>query len=393
MRGTGARATLRYSTVTCFRYRIRAGDACTVTEVTEDRVLLVHPDGRPRHLVPKGDIRYRLELYETRRLQIHEGERLRWTRNDTGRGLINGEEAEVRAIGKATLTLRVVGGRDLTFAHDDPQLRHVAYAYASTVHGAQGQTRERVIAVLDSGHGLLSNQQTFYVQLSRARENAVVLTDNREQLVETLEANTGERLTALEAIGKAERKAPPKAEIVPEVAASFLDRLKAERERKAAAAVARLEADLVDGWLKDAAHTLATRPPTGQQSLGSSRRRPRSPTGTSMKSGTSGSRGLSPEDGRRSGTLSSPEPWTRKWQHGSRFRGRSSSARSPRRTHVSPCASRPGGPRSGSPTGGEPPTPRTRFGPVRGMRRSRTDASSPPTRLSRTNSNAPSRRW
>ena len=134
----------------------------------------------------------------------------------------------MREIGEATLTLRVAGGRDVAFAQDDPQLRHLAYAYASTVHGAQGQTRERVIAVLDSGHGLLSNQQTFYVQLSRARENAVVLTDNREQLVETLEANTGERLTALEAIGEAvERKTPAKAEIVPEAAATFLDRLRA----------------------------------------------------------------------------------------------------------------------------------------------------------------------
>ena len=241
-------------------YRIRAGDACTVTEVGEERVRLVHPDGKPRHLVPSGDIRYRLELYEARRLRIREGERLRWTRNDADRRLINGEEAHVRAIGKATLTLRVAGGRDLTFAHDDPQLRHLAYAYASTVHGAQGQTRERVIAVLDSGHGPLSNQQTFYVQLSRARENAVVLTDNREQLVETLEANTGERLTALEAIGEAvDRIVPAKAEIVREEAESFLDRLRTERERKAATVTARLEVDVVEGWLEDAAHTLADR--------------------------------------------------------------------------------------------------------------------------------------
>ena len=186
-------------------------------------------------------------------LQVADGAGVR---KGTGRNR-NGEDAEVRAIGKATLTLRVAGGRDVVFAHDDPQLRHLAYAYASTVHGAQGQTRERVIAILDSGHGLLSNQQTFYVQLSRARENAVVLTDNREQLVETLEANTGERLTALEAIGEAvERKAPSKAEIVPEEAVSFLDRRRAEREQEAAAASTRSKADLVEAWLEDAERAL-----------------------------------------------------------------------------------------------------------------------------------------
>ena len=120
----------------------------------------------------------------------------------------------MRAIGASTLKLGVAGGRDIAFARNDPQLRHLAYAYASTVHGAQGQTHERVIAVLDSGFGHLSNQQTFYVQLSRARENAVVLTDNREQLIETLEANTGERITALDAIGEAAvREVPAKAEV------------------------------------------------------------------------------------------------------------------------------------------------------------------------------------
>ena len=242
-------------------YRIRAGDACTVTEVDEDRIRLAHPDGGARHLVPSGDIRYRLALYETAKLRIREGERLRWTRNDAPRSLINGEEAEVRAIGANTLTLRVAGGRDITFARNDPQLRHLAYAYASTVHGAQGQTHERVIAVLDSGFGPLSNQQTFYVQLSRARENAVVLTDNREQLIETLEANTGERITALDAIGEAAvREVPAKAEVVADEAAAFVERLRTEREREATAEATRETAHRVDAWLDDAERILAPRP-------------------------------------------------------------------------------------------------------------------------------------
>ena len=237
-------------------YRIRANDACTVTEVGEDRIGLAHPDGRARHLTPSGDIRYRLALYEPRTLRIRAGERLRWTRNDTPRGLINGEAATVRAIGDSTLTLRIATGDDIVFRRDDPQLRHLAYAYASTVHGAQGQTHERVIAVLDSGFGRLSNQQTFYVQLSRARENAVVLTDNREQLVETLEANTGERITALDAIGETTHDVPAKADVVADEAAAFVERLRAEREREAAAEAARETAHRVDAWLDDAGRIL-----------------------------------------------------------------------------------------------------------------------------------------
>ena len=225
-------------------YRIARDDACAVMEVEEDRVRLAHADGRPRHLKPGSDLRYRLDLFEAKTLRIREGEQLRWTRNDRERGLDNGDRAEVLEIQGRALRIRLADGREMLFAPDDPQLRHLAYAYASTVHAAQGQTHDRVIAVLDTGAGPLVNQQTLYVQLSRAREEAVVLTDNREQLIETLEANTGERLTALEAIGEMETmKAPAKRAVSGEAAAAFLDGLRAERERhaEAEAAVRRLE--------------------------------------------------------------------------------------------------------------------------------------------------------
>ena len=75
----------------------------------------------------------------------------------------------------------------------------------------QGITADGVIAVLDSSHGALTDQSTFYVEISRARDRAVVLTDNLEQLVEVLEANTGELASALKAIN--ERIEPDAAEI------------------------------------------------------------------------------------------------------------------------------------------------------------------------------------
>ena len=212
-------------------YRIARDDACTVMAVEEDRVRLAHGDGRPRHLKPGSELRYRLDLFEAKTLRIREGERLRWTRNDRQRGLANGDRMEVLEIGKGVLWMGLPDGREMSFARNDPQLRHLAWAYASTVHAAQGQTHDRVIAVLDTGAGPLVNQQTLYVQLGRAREQAVVLTDNREQLVETLEANTGARLTALEAIGEVDTTAevPAKSAIRAETAAVFLDGLRADR--------------------------------------------------------------------------------------------------------------------------------------------------------------------
>ncbi len=184
-------------------YRVKRDEALTVTGIEEDRVLLLHPDGRPRHVAPQqGHVRYRLDVYETQPIEIRAGDRIRWTRNDRKRDLVNGEHSEVVAIGPDRVRFRRADGRTFSLAHDDPQLRHLDHAWSSTVHGAQGSTADGVIAVLDSGHGALTDQSTFYVEISRARDSAVVLTDNCEQLVEVLEAHTGERATALEAVGE-----------------------------------------------------------------------------------------------------------------------------------------------------------------------------------------------
>ena len=184
-------------------FRVKRDEPLKVTGIEEDRVLLLHPDGRPRRIAPQQKYyRYRLDVFETQPIEIRAGDRIRWTRNDRKRDLVNGEHSEVAAIGPDRVRFRRADGRTFSLAHDDPQLRHLDHAWSSTVHGAQGSTADGVIAVLDSGHGALTDQSTFYVEISRARDSAVVLTDNCEQLVEVLEAHTGERATALEAVGE-----------------------------------------------------------------------------------------------------------------------------------------------------------------------------------------------
>ena len=181
-------------------YRLKKDEILTVTGFDYDRVMLLHPDGKPRRFRPAGRVRYSLDVYETRPIEIRAGDRIRWTRNDRKRSLINGGRAEVEGIARGRVRFRLADGRGLSLRVDDPQLRHIDHAWSSTVHGAQGSTAEGVIAVLDSSYGALTDQSTFYVEISRARERAVVLTDNAEELVKVLADNTGERPTALEAV-------------------------------------------------------------------------------------------------------------------------------------------------------------------------------------------------
>ncbi len=142
-----------------------------------------------------------IEVYRAEEIELRAGDRIRWTRNDMGLGLVNSGIAEVAKVSDGKVTFRLEDGRVLDLRPGDPQLRHVDRAWASTVHAFQGRTVDNVIAAMEANHAKLTTQKSFYVEISRARDRAELVTDDREALRETLEAVTGERIAALEAVG------------------------------------------------------------------------------------------------------------------------------------------------------------------------------------------------
>ena len=74
----------------------------------------------------------------------------------------------------------------------------------------QGRTVDTVIAAMEAKHPNLTTQQMLYVEISRARDRAELVTDDRAGLREQLEAVTGERIAALEAVGPEDEKAKAK---------------------------------------------------------------------------------------------------------------------------------------------------------------------------------------
>ena len=70
------------------------------------------------------------------------------------------------------------------------------------MHAFQGRTVDNVIAAMEATHPHLTTQKSFYVEISRARDRAELVTDDAKALKEQLEAHTGERISALEGIGE-----------------------------------------------------------------------------------------------------------------------------------------------------------------------------------------------
>lgn len=92
------------------------------------------------------------------------------------------------------------------------QIRHIDRAWASTVRAFQERTVDIVIAAMEANHPHLTTQKSFYVEISRARFRAELVTDDRKALGEQLEAATGKRIGALEAVEQAAERAESKLE-------------------------------------------------------------------------------------------------------------------------------------------------------------------------------------
>ena len=143
------------------------------------------------------------EVYRAESMELRAGDRIRWTRNDQSLGVVNSGLAEVLGVRNGRVTFRLEEGGTLTLTPGDAQLRHLDRAWCSTVHAFQGRTVDNVIAAMEATHPKLTTQKSFYVEISRARHRAELVTDDAGALREQLEAVTGERISALEGIGEA----------------------------------------------------------------------------------------------------------------------------------------------------------------------------------------------
>jgi len=75
--------------------------------------------------------------------------------------------------------------------------RHIAHGYVDTVFAAQGRTADHVIIHADSKATNLVDQKSFYVGISRARESAIIFTNDRGNLVATINERAGQAPTAI----------------------------------------------------------------------------------------------------------------------------------------------------------------------------------------------------
>jgi len=195
------------------------------TDPTRERVMLQNERGkrfefRPGQMRPQGE-QDPLRLFEVRPLEIHDGDRIRWTATDHKRGLLNADQARIVAVDPKGVTVKTSLGTEHLLGLGDPMLERLDLAYALNAHMAQGLTSDRGIAVMDSRERNLANQQTFLVTITRLRDGLTLFVDNAGKLEAAVERNPGMKRSALETVnqlrdaaatGQAKGKAPDRSQ-------------------------------------------------------------------------------------------------------------------------------------------------------------------------------------
>ena len=164
---------------------------------SRNNTLRVCRDGREVSFDPSRHTKTR--TLESREIGVREGDKLIYTANgDRKAGEINGRQFTVEkldaASGRAVLKDEYGHRRDV----ETRELSRVDHAYCQTAHQAQGKTCDRVLALAESNQVNLSNQKSLYVEVSRAKDKAVIYTDSKELVGKGIEARTGEKQTALD---------------------------------------------------------------------------------------------------------------------------------------------------------------------------------------------------
>jgi hypothetical protein len=158
-----------------------------------DRHLLIEADNRIRP-VPFKDLE-RITVCQPKELSLSSGDRLQLKANaqsEDGRRLANGELVTVKTIhGDGRIALN--DGRTLP-----KNYRQFVRGYAVTSYAAQGKTVDYVL-FSDSAVKAATNEQQWYVTISRGRRGVKIFTADKIQLRQNI-AHSGDRPLALDMV-------------------------------------------------------------------------------------------------------------------------------------------------------------------------------------------------
>jgi conjugative relaxase-like TrwC/TraI family protein len=184
----------------------------TISSIDADRnkVTLVDKDGRKIDWNLDKWGRGQVQSYAQREKEFRAGDKLQFTQNDRERGFNNGQVVQVINVDleKKTLFIRDDKGQLSTIGTTNTADQHVRHGWVSTIYSAQGATAQKAMVHLESYRANTVDAKSAYVALSRAKDKAMLYTDDRNALSQAISQRSGEKQSA-----QSRNKAPEKSVI------------------------------------------------------------------------------------------------------------------------------------------------------------------------------------
>ena len=182
---------------------VEAGEYYEVKDVKGEVVTLAG-NGKSVEWSPSviagGDLATTTYVEDSR--EYSKGDLIRWKDKTKGVDLKNGDTGEILSIDSKTMKIKVNGKDEIEVDLTDRSMRHFEHFYAQTVHSVQSQTFSEALMLAESWRRNLVNQSSFYVGISRAKENVSIYTDDKIELQEAIEERLGDKKNGHEILTK-----------------------------------------------------------------------------------------------------------------------------------------------------------------------------------------------
>jgi exodeoxyribonuclease V alpha subunit len=130
--------------------------------------------------------------------ELRVGDKVRQTRNDYRKEVLNGDIGRVVSMDVASRTVTVdFDGRRVSYTWDD--LDDLVHAWAMTVHSAQGSQWPAVVVIMLTSHFVMLERNILYTALSRAQRLAVLISQEKAIRIAVARDRSLRRRTALAA--------------------------------------------------------------------------------------------------------------------------------------------------------------------------------------------------
>ncbi len=177
---------------------LKKGARLTV-ESLKNETVRVHRKGQSYKLDLKRSKDF--DVYRPLDINLAKGDRIRITKNGTDlnkKRLDNGKILEVVGFSpKGTIRLKTPNRKNGTTYEISKKHGNFNHAYCITSYASQGKTYDRVLIAQPSTTFPASNMKQFYVSVSRGREAVKIYTDDKADLLQTIQQE-GDRMSVHE---------------------------------------------------------------------------------------------------------------------------------------------------------------------------------------------------